>query len=74
METGNQKGQKNIVEFSSSAEVDVLTSPSASTDDDESILETEQLEFENSLVINYSASIISWFPIYIIRVNRFNLI
>ena len=33
------------VEFSSSAEVDVSTSPLACTDDDESILETEQLEF-----------------------------
>ena len=44
-ETGSQKGRKGIVEFSTSAEVDVSTSPSASTDDDESILETEQLEF-----------------------------
>ena len=40
-----KKAKKDIVEFSSSAEVDVSTSPSASTDDDESILETEQLEF-----------------------------
>ena len=40
-----KKAKKDILEFSSSAEVDVSTSPSASTDDDESILETEQLEF-----------------------------
>jgi hypothetical protein len=40
-----KKANKDIVEFSSSAKVDVSTSSSASTDDDESILETEQLEF-----------------------------
>ena len=40
-----KKAKKDILEFSSSAEVDVSTSSSASTDDDESILETEQLEF-----------------------------
>jgi len=34
-----KKAKKGIVEFSSSAEIDVSTSPSASTDDDESILE-----------------------------------
>jgi hypothetical protein len=59
------KAKKDILEFSSSAEADASTSPSASTDDDESIVETEQLEF-------YSASIISLFPIYIVRDNRFN--
>ena len=60
-----KKAKKGIVDFSSSAEVDVSTSPSASTDDDESILETEQLvEFQNNLVIYYSAIIISLFPIY----------
>ena len=40
-----KKAKKDIVEFSRSAEVDVSTSPSASTDDDEPNLETEQLEF-----------------------------
>ena len=41
-ETSSQK--EDILEFSSSAEVDVSTSSSASTDD-ESILATEQLDF-----------------------------
>ena len=68
------KRPKKLLQFSSSAEVDVSTSPSASTDDDESILETEQLEFENHLVINYSASVILLFPMKIVRVNIFNLI
>ena len=40
-----KKAKKDIVEFSRSAEVDVSTSPSASADDDEPNLETEQLEF-----------------------------
>ena len=40
-----KKAKKDIVEFSRSAEVDVSTSSSASTDDDEPNLETEQLEF-----------------------------
>ena len=40
-----KKAKKDLVEFSSSAKVDVSTSSSASTDHDESSLETEQLEF-----------------------------
>ena len=40
-----KKAKQDILESSSSIEVDVSTSPSTSADDDESILETEQVEF-----------------------------
>ena len=39
------KGQKNILESSSSIEVDALNYPSPSPGFDESILEAEQVEF-----------------------------